>query len=48
MVEYVIVSAALAVALGIGMRDEQSVLRAFLDSLRVAYERISFSISQPF
>jgi hypothetical protein len=48
MVEYVVVSVALALTLGIGMRDEQSVLRVFLEALRVAYERTSFSISQPF
>ena len=45
--EYVIVCGALAFALGIGMWDDQSVLRGLLASFGVAYQKISFALSLP-
>ncbi len=46
-VEYTVVCAALALALGIGLVDETSVLRQLIDALRVAYQRFSFALSLP-
>lgn len=45
--EYVVVCAALAFALGIGMTDESSALRQLLNNFRTGYEHISFSLSIP-
>lgn len=46
--EYVVVCAALAFALGIGMWNDASVLRELLAAFRTAYQRISFPLSLPF
>ena len=45
--EYVVVCAALALALGVGMVDDQSVLRQLLEGFQLAYQKISFSIALP-
>ena len=45
--EYVVVCAALALALGVGMVDDQSVLRQLLEGFQIAYQKISFSIALP-
>ena len=45
--EYVVVCAALAFALGIGMWNDASVLRELLAAFRTAYQKISFSLSVP-
>lgn len=45
--EYVVVCAALAFALGIGMWNDASVLRELLTAFRTAYQKISFSLSLP-
>lgn len=44
--EYVVVCAALAVALGLGMSDT-SVLKELLDAFKTAYEKIAFAMSLP-
>ena len=45
--EYVVVCAALAFALGIGMWNDTSVLRELLVAFRTAYQKISYSLSVP-
>lgn len=45
--EYVVVCAALALALGIGMANDQSVLKQLLDAFKTAYHNFSYSISLP-
>lgn len=45
--EYVVVCAALAFALGIGMSNDSSVLKQLLESFRTAYQKISYSLSIP-
>lgn len=45
--EYVVLCAALAFALGIGMVDDQSVLRQLLQAFVLAYQKISFAIALP-
>lgn len=45
--EYVVVCAALAFALGIGMSNDNSVLRELLSAFRTAYQKISFALSVP-
>ncbi len=45
--EYVIVCAALALVLGVGMVTDSSVLRELIDAFRLAYQKISFAISLP-
>lgn len=46
--EYVVVCAALALALGVGMRGgNDSVLLELLDAFRTAYEKFSYAISLP-
>ena len=47
LMEYLIVCAALALVLGIGMVDDRSVLRQFLEALRLAYQKFSFALSLP-
>lgn len=47
LTEYVVVCAALAFALGIGLSDEQSVLWQLLEALRTAYRNTSYAISFP-
>ncbi|WP_010105557.1 hypothetical protein [Verminephrobacter aporrectodeae] len=46
-VEYGVVCAALAFALGVGMLDDSSVLLELLRAFRLAYEKFSFAISLP-
>ena len=45
--EYVVVCAALAFALGIGMWNDTSELRELLVAFRTAYQKISYSLSVP-
>ncbi len=45
--EYVVLCAALAFALGIGMVDDQSVLQQLLQAFVLAYQKISFAIALP-
>jgi hypothetical protein len=45
--EYLVVTAAVAMALGIGMTGDDSVLRQLLDALRDAYQRFAFALSLP-
>lgn len=45
--EYAVVCAALALALGLGMVDDTSVLRELLRALQTAYQRFSFALSLP-
>ena len=45
--EYVVVCAAIAMALGVGMHDDQSVLKILLEAFRTGYERISYALSLP-
>lgn len=47
-IEYVIVCAALALALGIGMQGEDSVLVQLLSAFQTAYRRFSFALSLPY
>ena len=46
-VEYLVVCGALALALGIGMVDDTSVLHELLAAFRTAYERFSYALSLP-
>jgi hypothetical protein len=46
-IEYVVVCAALALALGIGMSDNNSVLVQLIDAFQLAYTRIAFAYSLP-
>lgn len=46
-IEYTVVCAALALALGVGLVDDTSVLRQLIEALRVAYQRFSFALSLP-
>lgn len=46
-VEYAVVCAALAFALGVGMLDDTSVLHELLRALQAAYQRFSFALSLP-
>lgn len=46
-VEYLVVCLALALALGIGMWNDNSVLRQLLLALRTAYQRYAFALSLP-
>ena len=45
--EYAVVSLALALALGLDMASNDSVLRQLLDAFRLAYENLAFAISLP-
>ncbi|MDE2442292.1 MAG: hypothetical protein KGP14_14835 [Betaproteobacteria bacterium] len=47
MTEYVVVCAALAMALGIGMVDDQSVLWQLLQAFQLGYKKYSFALSIP-
>lgn len=46
-VEYLVVCAALAFALGLAMWNDASVLRELIEVFRVAYQKISYSLSIP-
>lgn len=45
--EYVIVCGALALILGIGMVNDNSVLKQLIAALQQAYKRFSFAMSLP-
>jgi uncharacterized protein HemX len=45
--EFVVVCAALAIALGIGMSGQTSVLQQLLDAFKTAYQNFSYAISLP-
>lgn len=45
--EYVVVCAALVVALGIGLIDDTSVLHQLFTAFHEAYQNFSFAISLP-
>lgn len=45
--EYVLLCAVLVLVLGIGMVDDQSVLRQLLQAFAQAYQKISFAIALP-
>ena len=47
MTEYVVVCAALALALGIGMIDHNSVLWQLIEAFKTAYQKYSFALSLP-
>lgn len=47
LMEYVIVCAALALVLGIGMVDSNSALRQLIEALRLAYQKFSYALSLP-
>lgn len=45
--EYVVVCAVLAIALGIGMANQGSVLWQLVDAFKTAYHKFSYAISLP-
>lgn len=45
--EYLVITAAIAAALGLSMATDDSVLRQLLDALRDAYQRFAYAISLP-
>ena len=45
--EYVVVCAAIALVLGVGMHQDDSILKILLESFRTGYQRISFALSLP-
>lgn len=47
-VEYLIVCGVVAFALGVGMIDDNSVLKQFIDALSLGYKKIAYSISIPY
>ncbi len=47
LIEYVVVCSALAVALGIGMIDNNSVLWELINAFQQAYRNYSYIISLP-
>jgi hypothetical protein len=47
MVEYLVLTAAIALALGVGMVDDTSALRQLINAYTSAYRKISFAISLP-
>lgn len=44
-VEYAVVCAAIALTLGIGMANPDSVLWQLVDALRIAYQKFTYAIS---
>lgn len=46
-VEYVVVCAALSFALGIGMWNDNSVLKELIDAFGTSYQKIAFALSLP-
>lgn len=46
-VEYLVVCTALAFSLGVGMTDDQSVLRQLLTAFQTAYQKMAYAISIP-
>lgn len=47
MVEYLVICVALALALGIGMTDKNSVLWQLLHAFQTAYQNFSYALSLP-
>jgi hypothetical protein len=45
--EFVVVCAALVIALGVGMSGPTSVLQQLLDAFKTAYQNFSYAISLP-
>jgi hypothetical protein len=45
--EYVVVCAAIALALGVGMHNDESIQKELLEAFRTAYQKISFALSLP-
>lgn len=45
--EYVVVCAAMAIALGVGMSDNNSILQTLVDAFKTAYQNFSYAISLP-
>lgn len=45
--EYIVICAAIAFALGVGLSGGDSELARLLDAFRTAYRRFSFSLSLP-
>ncbi len=45
--EYVAVCAALVLALGIGLRDDNSALSELIGAFKTAYQKFSYAISLP-
>jgi hypothetical protein len=45
--EYVVVCAAIALALGIGMRNQDSVLWQLVDAFGTAFRKFSYALSLP-
>lgn len=45
--EFVIVCAALAIALGIDMSSDSSILKQLLNAFKTAYQNFSYAISLP-
>ncbi|HEX8887220.1 MAG TPA: hypothetical protein VF797_22275 [Noviherbaspirillum sp.] len=43
--EYAVVCAAIALALGIGMANSDSVLWQLVDALRTAYQKFTYAVS---
>jgi len=46
-VEYVVVCAVLAMALGIGMLSDDSVLRQLLVAMRLSFSKLAYAFSLP-
>lgn len=46
-IEYVVVGAAVAFALGVGMSNHNSVLWELIEAFKTAYQNISYAISIP-
>jgi hypothetical protein len=46
-VDYVITCAVIALILGLGMRDDSSVLFVLLEAFRTTYQKISYALSLP-
>lgn len=47
MTEYVVICAALAMALGVGMVDDNSALWQLIKNFQLGYQRFSFALSLP-
>ena len=47
MTEYVVICAALAMALGVGMVDDNSALWQLIQNFQLGYKRFSFALSLP-
>ena len=47
MIEYVVVCAAVALALGIGMIDSDSILWGLINAFQQSYRNYSYAISLP-